>query len=84
MNDIRLLQKKITYSERYTSNDYVLRHVILPKEMVHLIPTDRLLTEDEWRQLGVVQSDGWEHYMIYKPEPNILLFRRKKDNNDCQ
>ena len=36
----------------------------------------RLLTETEWRGLGVVQSRGWEHYAIYAPEPHILLFRR--------
>jgi cyclin-dependent kinase regulatory subunit CKS1 len=37
---------------------------------------DRLLSESEWRQLGVQQSRGWVHYAIHKPEPHILLFRR--------
>lgn len=27
---------------------------------------DRLLTETEWRQLGVQQSRGWVHYAIHK------------------
>jgi hypothetical protein len=25
----------------------------------------RLLDEEEWRNLGVVQSRGWEHYEYY-------------------
>ena len=36
----------------------------------------RLLSENEWRSLGVQQSRGWVHYEIHKPEPHILLFRR--------
>ena len=34
------------------------------------------MTEDEWRGIGVQQSQGWIHYMIHHPEPHILLFRR--------
>ncbi|RLN95919.1 hypothetical protein BBJ28_00016047 [Nothophytophthora sp. Chile5] len=56
-------------------NGVLARHVILPKEMQRSLP-DRLLTETEWRQLGVQQSRGWVHYAIHKPEPHILLFRR--------
>ncbi|ELP85137.1 cyclin-dependent kinase regulatory subunit, putative [Entamoeba invadens IP1] len=41
---------------------------------------DRLMTEDEWRKLGVQQSVGWEHFDIFKPEPNVLLFRRKRND----
>lgn len=36
------------------------------------------MTETEWRSIGVQQSRGWIHYMIHKPEPHILLFRRPK------
>ena len=49
--------------------------MILPKELQKTLP-ERLLTEQEWRQLGVQQSRGWVHYAIHKPEPHILLFRR--------
>lgn len=34
------------------------------------------MSETEWRSLGVVQSQGWNHYMVHTPEPHILLFRR--------
>ncbi|KAF9948865.1 transcription factor [Mortierella alpina] len=37
------------------------------------------MTEEEWRSLGVKQSQGWEHYMIHSPEPHVLLFKREKD-----
>lgn len=34
------------------------------------------MSDAEWRHLGVIQSNGWEHYTIHRPEPHILLFRR--------
>ena len=34
------------------------------------------MSESEWRALGVQQSQGWVHYMIHRPEPQVLLFRR--------
>ena len=40
------------------------------------MPQGRLLTEPEWRALGVQQSRGWVHYATHRPEPHILLFRR--------
>ncbi|CCI42380.1 hypothetical protein ABG067_006169 [Albugo candida] len=69
------LSSRIEYSEKYADDEYEFRHVILPKEVQRSLP-DRLLTEAEWRQLGVQQSRGWVHYAIHKPEPHILLFRR--------
>ncbi|GAA5835623.1 hypothetical protein JCM9279_004598 [Rhodotorula babjevae] len=39
----------------------------------------RLLSEDEWRGIGITQSLGWEHYEVHAPEPHVLLFRREKD-----
>lgn len=56
------------------------RHVILPKELAKQIEKKmlrgELLTENEWRSLGIQQSRGWVHYAIHRPEPHILLFRR--------
>ena len=57
-------------------------HVTLPRELAaaKLVgKKERLLTETEWRNIGVVQSHGWEHYMIHAPEPHILLFKREKN-----
>ena len=51
--------------------------MFLPREIAKELPDPpRLLAEDEWRKLGVMQSLGWVHYDIHKPEPHILLFRR--------
>jgi len=68
--------KDIYYSSKYTDDDYEYRHVVLPKEMVKLVPKHKLMSETEWRSIGVQQSPGWEHYMFHDPEPHILLFRR--------
>jgi cyclin-dependent kinase regulatory subunit CKS1 len=82
---------EIEYSDKYYDDEYEYRHVTLTrkvmKDMFRLIQsTDatrktvhdmRLLSEMEWRSIGVQQSKGWQHYEIHKPEPHILLFRRK-------
>lgn len=49
--------------------------------MATLLSRKGLMTEPEWRKIGLMQSVGWEHYALYEPEPHILLFRRpaKKD-----
>lgn len=63
---------RIHYSERYCDDKYEYRHVILPKPLLKLIPkqyykqddsgTLRLLSEREWRGIGITQSLGWVHY----------------------
>jgi cyclin-dependent kinase regulatory subunit CKS1 len=71
---------KITYSDRYADDVYEYRHVILPKSLAKILPNKHLLTETEWRNIGIQQSPGWIHYMFHAPEPHILLFRREKAN----
>ncbi|CAD2215962.1 cyclin-dependent kinase regulatory subunit CKS1 [Angomonas deanei] len=73
---IKKLQSRIVYSDKYYDDVFEYRHVILPKDLVKLLPR-RLMSERELRMLGVQQSPGWEHYMIHKPEPHVLLFKRK-------
>lgn len=51
----------------YITYGSFIRHVVLPKEMIKLVPTTHLLSEQEWRAIGVQQSQGWVHYMIHKP-----------------
>jgi hypothetical protein len=41
-------------------------HVILPKELAKTLPKARLLSEQEWRGIGVQQSRGWGHYAIHR------------------
>lgn len=66
---------KTIYSDRYRDDEYEYRHVKVHKDYEALLP-GRLLTEVECTILGIQQSPGWEHYMIHKPEPCVLLFRR--------
>jgi cyclin-dependent kinase regulatory subunit CKS1 len=49
----------IEYSEKYEDDSYEYRHVLLPKDIYKRLPKGKLLTESEWRALGVQQSRGW-------------------------
>ncbi|KAL1255188.1 hypothetical protein QQF64_013249 [Cirrhinus molitorella] len=68
--------KQIFYSDKYDDDKFEYRHVMLPKDIAKRVPKTHLMSETEWRNLGVQQSQGWVHYMIHQPEPHILLFRR--------
>jgi cyclin-dependent kinase regulatory subunit CKS1 len=80
-------EHEIQYSQKYYDDEYEYRHVTLPPEIAKLLPRDpktnlpRLLSEEEWRALGVQQSPGWVHYAVHRPEPHVLLFRRKRTTN---
>ncbi|SPO45765.1 probable CKS1 - cyclin-dependent kinases regulatory subunit [Moesziomyces antarcticus] len=75
--------------DKYNDDEWEYRHVILPKPMLKLLPESyfdpaepgvlRILAVKEWRDIGITQSVGWEHYEVHAPEPHILLFRREKD-----
>ncbi|EFJ31496.1 hypothetical protein SELMODRAFT_9272, partial [Selaginella moellendorffii] len=67
---------EIYYSERYNDDVYEYRHVVLPPDIAKNLPKNKLLTEEQWRALGVQQSRGWVHYAIHRPEPHIMLFKR--------
>jgi hypothetical protein len=40
---------------------------MLPKELAKIYPKDHLMSEAEWRSIGVQQSRGWQHYLIHEP-----------------
>ncbi|CAN6826600.1 unnamed protein product, partial [Brassica oleracea] len=67
---------QIQYSDKYFDDTFEYRHVVLPPDTAKLLPKNRLLSENEWRAIGVQQSRGWVHYAIHRPEPHIMLFRR--------
>ncbi|XP_014664692.1 PREDICTED: cyclin-dependent kinases regulatory subunit 1-like [Priapulus caudatus] len=68
---------QIQYSDRYNDGKFEYRHVILPPDIAKLVPKSHLMSETEWRKIGVQQSPGWIHYMIHEPEPHILLYKRQ-------
>ena len=78
VKSIKEMSKNIQYSDTYKDDVYEYRHVILPPNIASRLETTKLLTEGEWRALGVQQSPGWEHYLWYEREPHILLFRRPR------
>lgn len=44
---------EIEYSEKYQDEAFEYRHVLLPKHIFKKMARGRLLTETEWRALGV-------------------------------
>ena len=44
---------EIEYSEKYQDDHFEYRHVLLPKHVYKKIQKPRILTEHEWRSLGV-------------------------------
>ena len=48
------------------SND---SHVAVPRAVQRSIPKGKLMSETEWRALGVQQSRDWIHYEQHAPEP---------------
>ncbi|PZC87359.1 hypothetical protein B5X24_HaOG201595 [Helicoverpa armigera] len=65
--------RDIYYSEKYYDEEHEYRHVVLPKEMVKLVPKNHLMSEQEWRGIGVQQSQGWVHYMTHQPGEYTLV-----------
>ncbi|XP_076226931.1 cyclin-dependent kinases regulatory subunit 1 isoform X3 [Nomia melanderi] len=59
---------QIQYSEKYSDDKYEYRHVILPVDLARHVPKTHLMSETEWRNLGVQQSPGWVHYMMHVPD----------------
>ena len=51
-------KKDIYYSDKYTDEHFEYRHVMLPKALAKLVPKTHLMSEAEWRNLGVQQSLG--------------------------
>ena len=45
----------IHYSEKYSDDVFEYRHVILNQTLTKLVPRTHLMTETEWRNLGVQQ-----------------------------
>jgi cyclin-dependent kinase regulatory subunit CKS1 len=66
----------IDYSDRFSDGEYEYRQVVLPTELAKFLPKNRLMSEPEWRGFGISQSSGWEHFMLFVPNPHVLMFRK--------
>ncbi|KAI8354791.1 regulatory subunit of cyclin-dependent kinase [Mortierella sp. GBAus27b] len=72
----------------YRDATYEFRNVTLPRKMLRWVQPDlklnpdshthtlKLLSEEQWRHLGIRMSTGWENYARHDPEPHVLMFRR--------
>lgn len=48
---------------------------MLPKELAKLVPRSHLMTESEWRALGVQQSRGWVSYQSVQDRRWFWIFQ---------
>lgn len=69
----------INHSKKYEDDYFIYKHVMLTKEAFKSMPKNRILTNIEIHGLGIIQSSGWEQYTLFKNEPNVLLFRKRKE-----
>lgn len=51
-------------------------HVFVPMHLCKIMPKN-LLAEHEWRSWGFQMGHRWKHYGFFKPDSNVVLFRRK-------
>ena len=72
----------ISYSVPYRDEHDAFRHVQLPEPVFKSFffmsnggPTSYMLSEPQWRGLGLQMSEGWRHCGVHAKEPHILLFR---------
>ena len=66
----------VKFSDKYRDEEYEYTNVEIPEEAGVLLPK-RLLSEEEWRRLGINLGSDWEHYAIYPPKPHVLFFRTR-------
>ena len=68
-------KKDIYYSDKYTDDKFEYRHVMLPKDLAKLVPKTHLMSEAEWRNLGVQQSLGESSDQHGDNQFNNAMFR---------
>ena len=61
----------VVYSDKYSDDHYEYRHVTLNTQLTKLVPRTHLMSETEWRNLGVQQvakghiSKQLRHYLVF-------------------
>ena len=68
-------KKDIYYSDKYTDDKFEYRHVMLPKDLAKLVPKTHLMSEAEWRNLGVQQSLGRSDWTIEGQNMDIVFWK---------
>ena len=51
------------YSDTFDDDRFVYQNVIVPGK--YSVRSDQLLSEPQWRQLGIHMGSEWEHYEKY-------------------
>lgn len=52
----------------------------ITKDVLKKVPkTEKTMTEEEWRSLGIKRSKGWKYYYIYHRELSVIMLRKLID-----
>jgi hypothetical protein len=74
--------QEIYYSPRVVDDTNTeFRYVILPRS--HAPWNKKIMTEEEWRALGITMSRGWQHVGFFKGS-ETLIFSRPVESNSSQ
>lgn len=71
------------YSTKYEDDEYEYRHVHVPKEVARLVPKNRLMSETEWRSLGV-QVNICYYYVVLSKTKCQCYFKKTLMFNSFQ
>ncbi len=66
-------QEDFSYSQSIKDREYEYRTVTLPQKLERE-HRGKILPETQWREMGIRQSHGWEHYAWFMSR---MMFRRK-------
>lgn len=47
-----------------------------PVQLIDVALRGRLMSENEWREIGIQMSPGWVNYASFPQNPSAILFRR--------
>lgn len=80
--------REIEYSSRYADEHYEYRHVRLPRGLSNQIPNGPLMSEEEWRAIGIMyvpfRSIYFDHIVFSLILNELLFFHINKCNIDLK
>ena len=71
----RILSKEHTVNSHSEEKETNIRWVWLPKNLFRLVPSTHLMSEKEWRNIGIQGGPGWYHARTGR-HSSYLCFQR--------
>jgi hypothetical protein len=84
LHESLVFPEEIIYGKRWSNGGMEYRLIKLNRKAYerykqHIsTKADHRLSEEEWRNIvGLMMSPGWENFLVWPKEPNILCFRKR-------